>query len=159
MSIFKQNSSGLFPSLSIKKSPFSTQKTAFFLCLCLFILTAVPTHAALIGHWKLDETSGTSAADSSGSGRTGTLQNMAGNEWTTGMIDGALQFDGINDYISLPRASALETGSAKSATAWFKDTSGGAAGWSTIVGTGDGLGQQQPGQHQRRPMASGIAGL
>jgi len=118
------------------------RKIVFFLCLCFLMSATIPAGAALQGLWKLDETSGTSAADSSGNSRTGTLQNMAGNEWDTGIIDGALEFDGTNDYISMPRVSVLETGNSSthylSATAWIKDYSGGAAGWGTIAGTGDG---------------------
>jgi len=52
----------------------------------------------LVGYWKLDEGSGTSAADSSGSGYVGTLTN--GPVWTTsGMIGDAVTFDGVDDYI------------------------------------------------------------
>ena len=55
----------------------------------------------LIAYWQLDETSGTVAADTSGStyDHYGTLTNMTGNEWTTGIVGGALEFDGTNDYV------------------------------------------------------------
>ncbi|MHC5060838.1 MAG: LamG-like jellyroll fold domain-containing protein [Planctomycetota bacterium] len=73
----------------------------------------------LVGQWKLDETSGLIAADSSGYGNDGTLANMAGNEWTTGVAGGALEFDGDNDYIegigNCPTASFTVAG-------WAKDT-------------------------------------
>ena len=61
---------------------------------------------SLVGWWKLDETSGTTAADSSGNGNDGTLTSMAGDEWTTGQVDGALEFDGTNDYIDVSSLSA-----------------------------------------------------
>ena len=51
----------------------------------------------LVGWWKLDETSGLTAADSSGNGNDGNLVNMVGDEWTTGHINGALEFAGSND--------------------------------------------------------------
>ncbi|MEJ2722959.1 MAG: LamG domain-containing protein, partial [bacterium] len=53
-----------------------------------------------ISHWKLDETSGTTAADDAGS-NNGTLVN--GPVWrpTGGWIGGALEFDGVNDYVDL----------------------------------------------------------
>jgi hypothetical protein len=54
----------------------------------------------LVGLWKFDETSGTTAADSSGYGNDGTL--YGGPQWVAGHIDGALQFDGSDDYVSLP---------------------------------------------------------
>ena len=70
----------------------------------------VQAHAGLIGHWKFDETSGTTAADSSGSGNTGTLTNMTGSEWTTGKVGGALDFDGTNDYVNLGTSLANNLG-------------------------------------------------
>lgn len=46
----------------------------------------------LVGHWKLDETAGTTAADSSGGGNDGTVDGSAA--WTDGKVDGALQLNG-----------------------------------------------------------------
>ncbi len=54
--------------------------------------------SGLAGYWKMDDGSGTSATDSSTNGNTGTLTN--GPTWTTGQIGGAVDFDGVNDYIS-----------------------------------------------------------
>ena len=52
------------------------------------------TFAGLYGHWKLDEGSGTSTADSSGNGRNGTLNGPA---WTPGVFGSALAFNpGVN---------------------------------------------------------------
>jgi C1A family cysteine protease len=54
------------------------------------------TQPEMVAWWKLDETSGTTASDSTGKGHPGTLQNTAA--WTTsGKIDGALQLTGAND--------------------------------------------------------------
>jgi hypothetical protein len=63
-----------------------------------------PTPSELTGHWTLDETSGTSAADSSGKGMTGTLKNGLSftSNSVTGQIGKALKFDGTNDYIDIP---------------------------------------------------------
>jgi endoglucanase len=49
---------------------------------------------------KFDETSGTSASDSTGNGWTGTLVN--GPLWSTGKYGNAVDLDGTNDYVSLP---------------------------------------------------------
>jgi hypothetical protein len=49
---------------------------------------------SLVGHWKLDETSGLTAIDSSGYNNHGTLIGMTGTEWTAGIRNGALGFDG-----------------------------------------------------------------
>jgi len=51
----------------------------------------------LIGWWKLDESSGTTAYDSAGS-NDGTIH---GATWTTGKFGQALDFDGDNDYVDL----------------------------------------------------------
>src|SRR3989344_7117303 len=57
---------------------------------------------SLLSYWNFDEGSGTIAADSSGNGYTGTLQN--GPTWTTGRINQALNFDGSNDVVSVSNA-------------------------------------------------------
>jgi hypothetical protein len=57
----------------------------------------------LVGWWKLDEGSGTTAADSSGNGNTGTLVN--GPQWSTGQVDGGLKFDGADDRVDIPNVN------------------------------------------------------
>lgn len=52
-----------------------------------------------IGHWSFDEGQGETAYDSAG-GRHGTVY---GAEWTEGMVGGALDFDGVSDYVALPK--------------------------------------------------------
>ena len=80
----------------------------------------------LVAHWKLDETAGSSAADASGNGHTGTLTRMSGVSWTTGQIDGALEFDGFNDYVSVSSVSVPTT--AFSFALWFRPDSNWSAG-------------------------------
>jgi hypothetical protein len=78
--------------------------------LCCFVLLVGYTNAAdenLVGWWKLDETSGTTAADSSGNGYDGTLMN--GGTWVAGQLDGALQLDGDDDYVELDIGSLIPT--------------------------------------------------
>jgi len=60
-------------------------------------LSLSPFIHQLIGSWMLDDGSGTTADDSSGNDNTGTLTN--GPLWVSGKISGALNFDGINDYL------------------------------------------------------------
>jgi hypothetical protein len=51
-----------------------------------------------LGIWRFDETSGTTAADSSGNGRNATLTNMdPTTDWCKGRDDNALDFDGVDD--------------------------------------------------------------
>ena len=57
---------------------------------------------ALVAHWKLDETSGTTAFDASGHGHEGTLAGDLNFETHSvpGMQGGALDFDGVDDLIN-----------------------------------------------------------
>ena len=57
----------------------------------------------MVGYWKFDEASGTSAADSSGNGLTGTLTNSLVWQPTAGKVDGALDFGGpgANGYVTV----------------------------------------------------------
>ncbi|MDJ0911354.1 MAG: DNRLRE domain-containing protein [Woeseiaceae bacterium] len=67
-----------------------------------------------IAHWKLDETSGTNAVDSSG-GNDGTLVNGA--QWTPGILDGGLRLDGSDDRVEVGTFDV--TGSGITMTGWF----------------------------------------
>ncbi len=60
---------------------------------------------APIAHWKLDETSGTTAVDSEG-GHDGALTN--GPDWVPGQDNGALDFDGSDDYVNLTSDAELD---------------------------------------------------
>lgn len=54
-----------------------------------------------VGYWKFDETSGTTAADSSGNNNSGTLLNSA-NFVTTGKIGGAVELvNAVNDAVQI----------------------------------------------------------
>ncbi len=76
------------------------------------------------GYWKLDEKTGTTAADSSPFKNDGTLQNFTGNPWVPGKIGNALSFDGIDDYVWINVKKALPIykglGSPYSITFWVK---------------------------------------
>ena len=89
--------------------------------------------SGLVGYWKLDEGSGTTTADSSGTGNNGTLTNMdPGTDWVSGYVDGALDFDGSNDYVSVPDDPSLDITGSFTLSAWIKPSSVSAA-WATIV--------------------------
>ena len=60
--------------------------------------------SGMVSYWTFDETSGTTAYDVFG-GNNGQLAN--GPVWTTGKVDGALSFDGVNDYVSVPHTSSI----------------------------------------------------
>ncbi len=77
-----------------------------------------PSDDGLVGWWKLDESSGTLAADSSGNGHDGTLLN--GPTWTTGPVAGALNLDGSDDQVTIADASDLRISGDITIAFWTK---------------------------------------
>ena len=64
----------------------------------------IDPHPGLVGWWRFDEGTGTTASDSSGNGNTGTIYNPS---WETGVYDQALSFDGATNYVEVPSSSVL----------------------------------------------------
>jgi len=97
-------------------------------------LSLAPFTHGLVGYWKFDEGSGTTASDSSGYGNTGTLSTGASTPgWTTGKVGGALSFDGVDDYVGLPEPPAASTNiNTGSVFAWIKTPNAG-TGYQGIV--------------------------
>jgi len=88
--------------------------------------------SGLVGYWKFSEGSGTTTADSSGYGNTGTLKNITGScggtacpSWTTGKYGNALYFDAVGDYVEINSANLRFTGP-HTLTSWIKTS----IGWS-----------------------------
>jgi len=65
----------------------------------VWALSAVEGQAALVAHWPLDETRGTTAGDVVG-GNDGTLHGDPVWQAATPRPGGALQFDGTDDFIT-----------------------------------------------------------
>ena len=78
----------------------------------------VRSASVLVSHWRLNEGTGLTTADSVAS-RTGRLQN--GVAWTAGRSGAAVTMDGVNDYITLPPLEV--TGSAITLSAWVRNSS------------------------------------
>jgi hypothetical protein len=78
--------------------------------------------SGLNSSWHLDEGSGTTSADASGSGHTATLTNSP--VWTTsGYVGNALTFNGTTSYIEAPLGAWFGANNALSASAWVYATS------------------------------------
>ncbi|MBN2132085.1 MAG: hypothetical protein JW741_21470 [Sedimentisphaerales bacterium] len=88
----------------------------------------------LVGWWKLDETEGAVAADSSGAGHAGTL--VGDPAWAPGAIGGALELDGDGDYVDLGTAPDFDAASQITVAAWVKVASFD-MDWQAIVTKGD----------------------
>ena len=91
---------------------------------------SLPSTSGLLAWYKLDDGSGTIASDASNNGNNGTLVN--GPAWTTGIINGGLSFDGINDKVTLTD-NLIHDNTTITITLWFKATTSGIM-----------LGQQNP---------------
>jgi hypothetical protein len=84
--------------------------------------TSTAIDSGLLGHWHLNEGTGTTSADSSGIGNTATLTNSP--SWTTnGYVGDALTFDGSSNYIEAPLGAWFGANNALSASAWVYATS------------------------------------
>ncbi len=83
---------------------------------------SAPT-SGLTAHWKFDENSGTTAADSSGNNNTGTLSSGA--TWTTGQSGAATNLDGVDDYVQVGAQSSLVMTNAATFSAWIYPTGAG----------------------------------
>lgn len=94
--------------------------------------------SGLVGWWKLDETAGTSASDSSGSGLSGTLTNGPVWQPSGGKVGGALLFDNTNKYVSVADNAILDFDGAEpfSISAWFKHNDPANANYDNIVSKG-----------------------
>jgi parallel beta-helix repeat protein len=81
-------------------------------------VTEVPP-TTLVAHWKLDELSGTTAADSAGS-HPGIV--IGDGLWRPydGRIDGAMEFDGIGDQIDCGHGSAFSIRDQITVAAWIR---------------------------------------
>jgi hypothetical protein len=82
--------------------------------------SAVPV-AGLVGYWAFDEGSGSTAADGSGNGHTGSLNYGA--SWASGgncKLGNCLSFDGNDDYVRIPDHSQLRITGDLTITAWIK---------------------------------------
>jgi glucose/arabinose dehydrogenase/fibronectin type 3 domain-containing protein len=89
-----------------------------------------PPPTGLVASYSFNAGSGTTAADSSGRGNTGTLSGAA---WTAlGKYGAALSFDGVNDVVSVADATSLDLTTALTVEAWVFPTAV-AGNWRTVV--------------------------
>ena len=85
--------------------------------LCPADLTVRPDDIRV--HFKFNETTGTTAADSSGNAHDGTLTNMDDSAWVGGKFVGALSFDGNNDFLDIPAAAFPEAAATEFSIAFW----------------------------------------
>lgn len=83
----------------------------------------------LVAAYSFDDSSGSSLADDSGNGNTGTIR---GATWTSGRSGGALSFDGSSNWVTVPDSTSLDLMTAMTLEAWVKPAALGTS-WRTAV--------------------------
>jgi hypothetical protein len=90
--------------------------------------TALP---GLVAAYSFSEGSGTTLADRTGLGHTGTL---SGATWTTqGRFGNALSFDGVNDWVTIADATDLDFTTGLTLEAWVFPTANGGGSWRNVI--------------------------
>ena len=79
--------------------------------------SAGPTPAAW---WKIDEGSGTTTADATGNGNTGTLVNAT---WATGTYGKSIALSGSSSYVSVKESPSIEMSKQLTVAFWMYGTS------------------------------------
>jgi hypothetical protein len=97
------------------------------------VTPANPTGSNLVGWWKLDEESGT-VADDSVSDNDGSVIGTP--QWIAGKVDGALQFDGVDDYVDLPIDSLISSLTNSTFATWVDFNSASTGAWQRIFDFG-----------------------
>ncbi|MFQ5999403.1 MAG: LamG domain-containing protein [Candidatus Bathyarchaeia archaeon] len=110
-------------------------KLKMVLPLLIFLIAASAIQLAIaqppsgmVSYWKFDEGTGTTAYDSV-DGNHGTLKVKSGGTtgppvWTTGIVDGALSFDGVDDYVDCgTNFGSISAAQKLTVEAWIKTTS------------------------------------
>lgn len=83
----------------------------------------------LVGYWSMDEGVGGLAYDKSGNGNVGTLTNMdPATDWMDGKVGKALDFDNVDDMVSVSSSVPLNNLPAITVSAWSKSNSYGEGG-------------------------------
>jgi len=80
------------------------KKLIYLVSIVLVLGLVGSVSADLVGWWRLDDGSGTTAIDSSGTGNDGTINGDP--KWVDGKVGGALEMDG-GDYVDVPGASEI----------------------------------------------------
>jgi hypothetical protein len=84
------------------------------------------TNANLLAYWTFDEGSGSIAYDYSGNSNTGTVLFGNAGAWTSGMVNGALYFDGDGAQVTVSNSPSLNPINGITIAAWVND---GSSGW------------------------------
>ena len=86
---------------------------SFFISIFLVGIQLSPARSqSLVAHWKFDETAGAIAHNSVKDSPSGVLSFFPNDnsQWIEGKVNGAIKFDGVDDFISIPNFPYSATG-------------------------------------------------
>ena len=108
----------------------TNQTTAVAVSVTVNNVVTPPPVAGLVAAYSFNEGSGGTLIDRTGNGRTGTLNGPA---WTpAGKFGGALSFDGLNDWVTVADANALDLTTGMTIEAWVYPTASG-GNWRNVL--------------------------
>jgi len=92
----------------------------------------------LEAHWLMDDGTGNTASDSTGNHDGSLISYPPGDsQWITGLDKGALEFDGVNDYVGVTGYEGVTGTGSRTVSAWIKtDQVGIIAAWGVWEGAG-----------------------
>ena len=94
------------------------------------VSNAAPPVTGLVGAYGFEETTGATVTDSSGANNPGTITGAAART-AAGKIGRAIDFDGVNDYVSVADAASLDLTTGMTIEAWVQlDT---VSSWRTTI--------------------------
>jgi PKD repeat protein len=94
-------------------------------------VTVNNTNLGLVAAYAFNAGTGTTLADQTGTGHTGTI---TGATWTTqGRFGAALNFDGVNDWVTVNDANDLDFTTGMTLEAWVYPTASGGGSWRNVL--------------------------
>ena len=105
-------------------------------------------NAGLVAAWGFEEDTGTTAADQTGRGHTGTIAGPLHS--TLGKFGRALTFDGVNDWVTVADANDLDMTTNMTVEAWVNPTTTNSV-WRTVLAKEQGSGLAYSMAPTRRP--------
>jgi Concanavalin A-like lectin/glucanases superfamily len=95
-----------------------------------FAVSAPPAAGGLVAAYGFDEASGTTTPDASGSGNPGVISGAT--RIAAGRAGAGLEFDGVNDWVTVADANSLDLTSGMTLEAWVYPTALGTT-WRTVI--------------------------
>ncbi|MGA4989227.1 LamG-like jellyroll fold domain-containing protein [Nonomuraea bangladeshensis] len=92
-------------------------------------VTTPPANPGLVAAYGMNEATGTTVGDSSGQNNTGAARDTS---WAAGRHGGALSFNGVTSWVTVPHAASLRLASTLTLSAWVRPSALGSL-WRTVL--------------------------